>query len=221
VEKHGFRRGGRAAILGLSLVAIMLINATMAFFISQRISERIIQREAQVAQDFISRMFQAKRPDGALFDPPQPGAALAAFARELSDLPDLLRANVYSPDRFIRYSTQKGLIGIKFDEANDELDEAFAGETIAKLATITRESKGEQLALPLKAGESFIEAYFPLAGADGKPIAVVELYRRPTGVDAVIANLQGFIWLSAGLSGAVLFAALCLVLAWRPGRRTA
>lgn len=203
-------------ILGLSLAAIMLINATLAFFISQRVAERIIEREAQVAQDFISRMFQAQQPDSALFKSPQPSSTLAAFARELSDLPDLLRANVYSPDRFIRYSTQKGLIGIKFDEANDELAEAFAGETIANLETITRESKGEQLALPLKAGESFIETYFPLAGANGKPIAVVELYRRPTGVDAVIANLQRFIWLSAGLSGAVLFAALCLVLAWRP-----
>jgi len=221
VEKERFRLGGRVWIMGLSLAAIVIINATMALLISQRISERLMQREAQVAQDFISRMFRAQHPDSSLFAPPQPSPALAAFAKELADLPDLLRANVYSPDRFIRYSTQKGLIGIKFNETNDELDDAFAGETIANLETITSQSKGEQLALPLKAGESFIEAYFPLPGPEGRPVAVVELYRRPTGLDAVIASLRTLIWTSAGLGGLILFVALCLALAWQPGRRAA
>jgi hypothetical protein len=214
-----FRLGGRVWIMAASLLAIIVINAAMALIMSREIADLVIHREAQVKQDFINRLFQAQKPGAALFRPPHPSPALALFASHVTELPDVIRTNIYSPDRFIRYSTQEGLIGVKFDEPNSELDEAFAGGLIASLETATRASKAEHLALPLKPGEFFIEAYIPVIGADGKVAAVVELYKRPTGTDTIIAGLRSLVWLSAGLGGLVLFIALCAMFIWGAGRK--
>lgn len=213
-ETRTLNFGGRIWIMAASLLAIIVIHAAMALIMSQKISEKVIEREAQITQDFITRMFREQNPGSALFQPPHPSPALAAFASHVAELPDLIRANIYSPDRFIRYSTQEGLVGVKFDDPNPELEEAFDGELIASLEAVTGESKAEHLALPLKPGEPFIEAYIPVAGEDGKTAAVVELYKRPTGAETVISGLRSLIWISAGLGGLVLFAALCAMSFW-------
>lgn len=217
-----FKLGARVwIVLAAGLVAIAAVNAVMALFISRNLSDRVIAREAQVTQDFINRLFRVQNPGGALFQPPHPSPALAVFAGHVAELPDLIRANIYSPDRFIRYSTQEGLMGVKFDDPNPELEEAFAGKLIAKLETATREAKAEHLALPLKPGDPFIEAYIPVSGEDGKTAAIVELYKRPTGAETVISGLRSLIWLSAGLGGLVLFAALCAMVYWGSHRKNA
>jgi hypothetical protein len=206
--------GRRAWILAASLLAIIVINAMMAFVMSREIADRMITHEATDAQIFINRVFRTQGLAENLFQPPHPNLALSTFAGRVAEWPDTIRLNIYSPDRFIRYSSQAGLTGVKFEDVNSELNQAFSGELVASLETLNSQLKAEHTALPLKHGESFIEAYIPVSNDDGKVFAVVELYQRSAKAETVINGLKPFIWLSAGLGGLILFAALSAMLTW-------
>jgi two-component system sensor histidine kinase HydH len=213
------RSGGRANFIAASFLAIVVIQAIMAYFISHQLGEAAVEREAEIAQEFLNSILRAQKSAGPLFAEPAPNPALFSFARHITELPDLIRANVYSPDGIIRYSSEVGLIGVKFEDRNLELEEAFAGGLTAELEAITGDSKAEHLALPLKSGETFIEAYIPVSGEDGRAVAVVELYKRPAGLATNIAALRRTIWLSAALAGLALLLILSALCMW-VGRRT-
>jgi hypothetical protein len=202
---------GRTRLLAAGLIVIAAIQALLAAYISNRASDAAVQREARVAQKFLVSMLRAQN-SAELFTEPGPSPALAALTGQIAHLPDLIRANVYSPDGIIRFSTQEGLTGVRFEERNPELDEAFAGALEAELGTLTASSKAEHLALPLRPGESFIESYVPIPAEDGKILAVVELYRRSAGLEASLSALTRTIWLAAALAGLALFALLTATL---------
>lgn len=180
----------------------------MAYVIGRAAARAAVQREAEIAQEFLNSILRGHKLAPRLFAEP---AALADFTGSIVELPGLIRANVYSPDGIIRYSSQQGLTGVKFEEHNDELAQAFAGELAAELATVSTASKAEHLALPLKTGETFVEAYVPVLGEDSKPVAVVELYKRPAGLASDIAKFQRLVFLAAACAGLALLALLAIL----------
>lgn len=207
------RPPSRIALLAAVFAAILSVQAVAAYLVSQRAGTAAVEREAEITQEFLNSILRGHKLEARLFAEP---AALADFTGSISALPDLIRTNVYSPDGIIRYSSQEGLAGVRFEDKNEELEEAFAGRLVAGLETVSRDSKAEHLALPLKPGEAFIEAYVPVSGEDGKTLAVVELYQRSTGLAANVANLQTFIWRAAALAGLALFA-MAAALIYRRG----
>jgi hypothetical protein len=207
------RFSGRIRLLAVGFIAIALIQTLLAAYLSNRVGAAAVEREARVAQKFLVSMLRAQNA-GELFVEPGPSPALAALTGQIAHLPDLIRANVYSPDGIIRFSTQEGLIGVRFEAGNPELDEAFAGKLEAELGTLTATSKAEHLALPLRPGESFIESYVPIPAEDGKIVAVVELYRRSAGLEAGLSALTQTIWLAAALGGVALSALLAAMLTY-------
>jgi two-component system, NtrC family, sensor histidine kinase HydH len=212
------RPGKRAWLLAMGVVLIVGIHAILAAFISNRVGEAAVEREAGVAQEFLDSILRVQKSGGALFIDPGPSPALTVFANQIAQLPDLIRANIYSPDGVIRYSTQEGLTGVRFEERNPELDEAFSGELSAELETITAASKAEHLALPLRPGEAFIEAYVPVPDAEGKTLAVVEFYKRPGGLATSLTTLQRTIWLSALLAALAMIALLFVAFTSQAGK---
>jgi two-component system sensor histidine kinase HydH len=203
------RTRSRAALLIAALAVIAIVQAVAAYLVSRQVGESAVAREAEVAQEFLNSILRGHKLETRLFAEP---AALADFTGSIGALPDLIRANVYSPDGIIRYSSQEGLAGVRFEEHNEELEEAFAGRLVAELATVSRDSKAEHLALPLKPGEAFVEAYVPVSNQDGKTLAVVELYKRPAGLADNVASLRSFIWRAAGLAGLALFGAAAMLI---------
>jgi hypothetical protein len=132
----------------------------------------------------------------------------------VTSLPGIIRANIYAPDGFIRFSTEANLTGLQFKD-NAELAEAFGGRIVAKLEEIAEARKSEQLALNRQRGEMLVEAYVPVGGPDGKVAAVVEFYRSGDMVEQTVSDIRLRIWVAAALSAAILFAMFAAVTALR------
>ncbi len=205
-------------LLAAGIIAIGGAN----YFLSQRLGSSIIEgllaREGQVKQEFLSSILAAGKGEADLFAPPRPSAALLAFGEQVRGLSGIVRANVYSPDGFIRYSTDANLIGVQF-EGNPELAEAFAGKIISAFAEKPSSDKSEHLALNQIAGEKLIEVYVPVRGQDGRIVTVVEFYRKDDWIQAMASDIERSFLLSAALCGTIV--AIALMLAFRAEREPA
>lgn len=197
--------------MAAGLVVIALADAAVTLVFSRSIADRIVLREVAVAQEFLDSIVNAEDIGSRLFDPP----ALQSFSTHVVSLPDIVRANVYAPDGFIRFSTEPNLIGLGFSD-NDELTRGLAGELIAKLEEVSEGDKTEHLALNRLPGVKLVEAYIPVRDHAGQVVAVVEFYRKPDAVEAIIGAVTQFVWLSAALSGAIIVLA-SYALFRRPG----
>lgn len=191
----------------VSLAAILLVNAISAFLLSRYVAQSFINREGEVAREFLDSILIAEDSAAHLFDTPAPSPQLQSFSNHVRKLPGMIRAVIYSPDFYIRFSTDAEMIGREFSD-NDELKEAFEGRIIASMEEAEGSTKAEHLAFNLPEGEEIIEAYIPVRDAAGKVVAVVEFYSLPDTLKQIISRVTLTIWASAVLSGLLLFAAL-------------
>ena len=129
-----------ARVAAVAIVAILIINAGLAFGLGRLVDDRILLREGEVAQEFLTSMVAAEASAAKLFVKPAPSPELTSFSNHVRHLPGIIRANIYSPDGFIRYSTEEQLIGLKFSD-NPELTESFAGRLSADFAEATSDAK--------------------------------------------------------------------------------
>lgn len=202
----------RIWLIVASLLLIAAIHAGLAQILTRSVTSRILQREGDVAQEFLDGVIAAENGGDHLFDTPAPSPALTSFAAHVQSLPGTARANIYSLDGFIRYSSEKNLIGLQFKD-NEELLESAKGLLITSLEAVSDSDKPEHLAMNRFTGEELIEAYIPVKDASGKVVAVVEFYREPTMVKETLADITRVIWLAAALSGLILIAAAGLMMA--------
>ena len=189
--------------LAIGIIAILGVNYLLSQRLSTALTDGMLAREGEVRQEFLSSILAAEHGEGALFTQPGPSPALVSFSEHVRGLPGLVRANIYSPDGFIRYSTDANLIGVQFAD-NTELAEAFDGKIISGLETKTASDKSEHLALSQISGEKLIEAYIPVAGADGKIVTVVEFYRKDAWIASTVSDVGRSFLLSSLLGIAVL-----------------
>jgi len=196
----------RIWLMLLGLAAIAIINIVMALLLSRSVADRMLLREAEVAQEFLISVLNTDGSEGVLFAEPTPSPALLSFANHLQNLPDVIRANIYSSDGFIRYSTEKNLIGVKF-AGNRELENAFGGKLSTLLEEVTDNTKPEHLALNRTASNKLVETYVPVYGKSGNLACVVEFYRLPTRIEAAIADVSTIIWLASAVGALILFLA--------------
>ena len=180
------------------LIVPLLLQLAVSFQLGKHVTERMLQRDGSVAQELLQSIVAAENSKDKLFSEPRPSIELTSFARHVASLPGTLRANIYSPDEFIRQSSDPNLIGLKFD-GNPELAASLAGNIISKLEQVEAAAKPEHMALQSYSGDKLIEAYIPLLD-EGKVYAVVEYYRRPAGLVDAIAGVWKAIWLSTAAS---------------------
>lgn len=193
------------------LAAIVACNSVLAVTLTQSVTNTLMLREGQVAQQFLTSILAAEKSSDRLFDTPAPSAALTSFATHVRSLPGTVRANIYSPDTFIRYSTDPSLVGLQFKD-NAELAESFAGAIKAKLETVSESDKDEHIALNRLPGEQIIEAYIPVTAPNGQVATVVEFYRDAGDITAAVRSVQRTIWTAAAISGVILFLTVAAVL---------
>lgn len=211
---------GRQPRLGLmrlfaaaGALAIVVFSVAMALLLGWFIEGRMLERDAVVSRDFVQSIATIQKLPQVLRAPYSP--ALAAdplfkeFIAHLSALPDVLRVNVYGADRRVLWSSRPEMIGRVFD-ANDELDEALAGQTVAHAAAGPgQQDKAEHMLLAARPSD-YVENYVPVVDEGGhRVIAVVELYRRPDALFQAIHSGQRLLALAAAGGGLFLF--LCLV----------
>lgn len=194
-------------ILAAGLVAVAVINGLLAWLLTQAFTYSLLTREVAVSREYLQGVAAAENAGETLFAAPAPSPAMQRFAALVENIPGVVRANIYSDDRFIRYSTEANLIGLKFGN-NGELEDSFNGGMTATLEEITADPKPEHLGLNKFAGKKFIEAYVPLNDATGKTFAVVEYYSEADNLFAELARVRWIIVVSELLAGLALFAAL-------------
>lgn len=194
-----------------SLLLIAAFAAGNALLISSFLSKHLLEREAQVTRDFTQNVLQADESMDFLLDPSN--AELAARFRgslaHFTAMPDVLRMNVYSTNGTVLWSTDKSIVGRRFDQ-NHELDEALHGDLVVESGRITAEvrSKPEHVGLPADS-EFFIETYIPVKRAkDGSIAGVVEIYKAPVALTAAIRSGHRQVWAAAGAGALILYATL-------------
>jgi two-component system, NtrC family, sensor histidine kinase HydH len=197
----------------LSFAWIALVSIVSSAFLSRFITHEMLKRDAAVTMEVIQSVAEAENAEEFFRSPyPLPNGAdhnLRAFFDHIGNLPDVLRANVYGRDRTLLWSTEKRLVGQRFDR-NEELEEALRGVIALETGITGREQNPKQEHKFLNDEPvDFVETYIPLRDpATQEVIGVVELYRIPRAVFETIAAGRRHVWTFALLGGLVLYVAL-------------
>ncbi len=194
------------AVAGSAVIAALTVASAM--LMSSFLTTTMLDREVAVTQEFLQSIMATEGYGDRVFaaDNGHASEALKEFADHLRAMPEILRANLYSTDRRILWSSDQALTGRRF-ENNPELEQALSGTLVSEVSRLEGNDKPEHVALAAGATGHFIEAYLPMwRGAN--VVGVVELYKVPTALETAISRGNRIIEGSAALAGLVLFATL-------------
>lgn len=203
---HGLMR--RFVFTGAAAIAAFSVG--MAWLLTGFIESRLLQRDAVLSRDFVQSIVTTQHVAAALRAGRVDGdAGFTEFFGHVAAMPDVLRANLYTTDRRVLWSSRPEMIGRAFPD-NDELDDALRGEVVVHREEGDDDgpdAKPEHMLLGARPSE-FVENYLPVYDETGRLVGVVELYRRPLALIEAILSGQRLVWAGA-LAGAVfLFASL-------------
>jgi two-component system, NtrC family, sensor histidine kinase HydH len=189
-------------------IVIATLSAAFAVLMSHYLTTTMLDREVAVTQEFLESILATEGYGERVFVGDGRGAreALESFADHVRAMPEIMRANVYGADRSILWSTDRELIGRRF-ENNPELDQAMAGSLVREIGQLRADSKPEHIALGPNFTGHFIEAYIPFRG-NGMILGVVEIYKVPVALETAIDQGHRIIGISAAIGALVLFATL-------------
>lgn len=194
----------------LSAVVIGLLALANAGVIANFLTDQLIQREASLTRDFVQNVMVS---DGSMdvlrhTDDPELRQRFEGSVLHLTNMRDVLRINVYTADRRVLWSSDRQLIGQRFD-ANDELDEAMRGDLVVHAGRIGPDERAKPEYVGLAPGASFfVETYVPIVAPGGSTIGVVELYKVPRALAEAIHDGQRRVALVALVGALVLFVSL-------------
>jgi len=190
-------------------LAIGAFSVAMGGLISGFLQTQLLARDAEVSRDFAQGIANTAQL-AAFFRAPvaRPDDAVGEFFAHVAAMPDVLRANVYGPDRRVRWSSRPELIGHD-PGPNDELDDALRGRVVVNLEDDEDPApKAEHQGLPGH-GVEFVENYLPVYDEHSHElIGVIEVYRQPLALFAAIRSGQRLIWIGSAAGGGFLFAVL-------------
>ena len=196
------------AVFGLA--AIALASVLTSLLVSRLLIADVVRRDARISMEFVQSIAAAEEMEGYFKDggaseqPP-----LLEFFNHVSKMPHVLRANVFSTDRRIVWSSDAELIGMRFAH-NPELEAALLG----RLEVSTDEVRWKPEHMLFDVLESgFVEQYLPVR-SDGKVIGVVEIYKDQRALLQSISDSLRVVWLGNLGGAAALYALLCW-LVWR------
>lgn len=217
-EGHGAERRGFDITLwfvAISTAVMALTQIALGLATTSFLSHRFLQQEGRVSQEFLENIVRAEGSGGRLFEDGVGRADLQSFAQHILSMPGFLRANIYSPDGVVWWSSDPRKIG-QGDPGNEELRAAFAGALITELGDLSGDEKSEHAGLPVEAGGQFIEAYIPVRDPAGRIVSVVEFYKSPAALDGLVRDARLVVWL-VNAAGTILLFALFLVIVRRGG----
>ena len=193
------------AVAGFAVIALLTVAFALAM--SSFLTKTMLDREVAVTQEFLQGILATEGyGERGFANGVSPSDSLTEIADHVRSMPEILRANLYSLDRLIVWSTDGGLIGRRFDN-NPELEQALAGHLVSEVGIIGANDKPEHVALTAGVTGHFIEAYLPMWHGT-KVLGVVELYKVPTALEAAIGHGHRIIAVSAAIGGLVLFGTL-------------
>lgn len=196
----------------LSFACILAGGLVAGSLLADFLTNKLLTREAELTQDYTRNLLDAEGLGPELELASQKGhsdAALAAFVGHLMRLPAVVRANIYGADRVVLWSSDPGIIGKRF-ELNPELDKALRGQLTFESGILGATEKSEHRDFDERqAGLRFVETYVPIWNADHSAVVgAIEIYKLPKALHRAIVEGRRLIWLSALVTGALLFVVL-------------
>jgi two-component system, NtrC family, sensor histidine kinase HydH len=192
----------------LSLVTIGIASVATSVWLSRFLSSHMLWRDAEVTMGFVESIAKVQKA-APYFSGKMPiDSNWEEFFEHISGVSDVLRANAYSKDGNVIWSSDKTLIGKKFED-NDELDDAFKGQLVIGGGITSKDKlpKAEHVHLS-DAPIRYVENYVPLRDQGGEVVGVIELYRTPTALYETINKGKKYVWLGGIASGLFLYAML-------------
>jgi two-component system, NtrC family, sensor histidine kinase HydH len=193
----------------LSLATIAVVCVLSSIFLSRFLTKHMLMHDAEVTMGFVESVAKVQKAAGYFAGRQAGDSNWEEFFQHLDDMPDVLRINAYAKDGKVIWSSDKSLIGKKFDD-NDELENALKGNLVVDSGVTSKAilPKAEHIHLsdvPIP----YVENYIPIRDVNSSEvIGVVELYRSPRSLYETLSTAKRYIWLGGLGSGLLLFAML-------------
>lgn len=203
------------AFLLVSFVLIFSTAVVLSTTLSRYIVAQMILRDATVSTEFLNSVVHVENATGYFLNSSTASADqdIEELLTHVGRLPDVFRANVYSGDGRILWSSDSEMTGKTFPD-NDELAAAMRGELNPELNVVDRGAKEEHVGFP-EGITDFIEYYIPIRSTDGTAVVgAVEVYKAPGALLASMQRVRSYAWLGALAAAAVLFGGLAVVVTY-------
>ena len=197
----------------LSLIAICLASVVSAALMSRFLTQRLLQRDAELTRDFVQNVVEIELGKDYSLEHPKATKTLVNFLKHVANMPDVARANVYGKDTTLLWSSENRLAQGRKYGSNPELIEALKGHLEIESGSVgstAGTAKAEHFYLG-KSPMRFVEMYIPMRDAGTNAvIGVVEVYRIPNALSQAINAGTALTWMISGGVGLFLY----LVLFW-------
>ena len=193
----------------LSFLCVLAITVLVCVASSAILRRQLVVHDGAVIGDLASRLFTSIVPAEFFAAPSGAPPAGAGRLREFARSEQVLRFMVYDADGWVLWSDDPSLADHHFGE-NTKVAAALRGEIIAEIS----HPGGEGHHSTLRGFPRFEEVYTPVRYESNGPIVgVIELYRAPAALFAVLDHGVVVVWVLGGIAGAVLYLTLVTV-AW-------
>lgn len=202
-EPYQFKR----RFLCVSLLVIAVVTILSSILLSRFLSARLLMQDAEAMRAFVHGIVVVEQASDYFLGRREHDENIEELFKHIASMPDVARANVYAKDRRLLWSSNRQIIGQRFD-SNPELEEALAGKLLISSGKVGDHDKPEHVALGNEQLR-FVEIYIPVNHVEtGDTVGAVEVYRLPYALFATIDQGQRIIWISAVLAGFLLLAAV-------------
>src|SRR6266581_159783 len=193
----------------LSFFCVLAITVLVCVASSAVLRRQLVVHDGTVIADLASRLFTSSVPAEFFAVPSAAPPAGAERLREFARSEQVVRFMVYDADGWVLWSDDALLTGHHFGE-NTKVAAALRGEIIAEISPPGAEGHHSTL----RGFPRLEEVYTPVRYQPNAPIVgVIELYRTPATLFAVLDHGVVVVWVLGGIAGAILYLTLVSV-AW-------
>lgn len=194
-----------------ALVTIAVLAIALGSLLNRFLTQRLLWQEAVLTKEFVQSLVQVERSLQTYFQDPSRGLdeETAVAFNHIAALPDMLRANIYDPQRKLIWSSDGRLMGQALGP-NEELDHALQGGVVSEMVDVEHHGKDKAEHQGLRHPYAkFVEIYVPIyAQTGGRVLAVVEFYKNPRTLLTALSELRLYLALGSVAAAVVLFLAL-------------
>ena len=193
----------------LSFFCVLAITVLVCVASSAVLRRQLVVHDGAVIADLASRLFTSSVPADFFAVPSGAPPAGAERLREFARSEQVVRFMVYDTDGSVLWSDDPSLTDHHFGE-NTKVAAALHGEVIAEISHPGEEGHHSTL----RGFPRLEEVYIPVRYQSSGPIVgVIELYRAPATLFAVLDHGVVVVWVLGGIAGAILYLTLVSV-AW-------
>src|SRR6266853_1003556 len=191
----------------LSFLCVLAITVLVCVASSAVLHRQLVVHDGAVIGDLASRLFTSSVPAGFFAAPSGTAPAGAERLREFARSEQVVRFMVYGADGRVLWSDDASLADRHFGE-NAKVVAALHGETISEISQPGEEGHHSTL----RGFPRVEEIYTPVRYESSGPIVgVIELYRAPATLFAVLDQGVVVVWFLGGIAGAILYLTLVTV----------